>query len=102
MQSLAERFYEIGEPYAGGLFEQPDRSRFFAMPAHSACSGSVSKCRSIWAENSIRQERSTRIHLLSRLIFPIPSPLRWTGTDLRRRMRTAAALCARSMTACRC
>lgn len=29
MQSLAERFYEIGEPYAGGLFEQPDRSPFF-------------------------------------------------------------------------
>ncbi len=29
MQSLAERFYEIGEPYAGGLFEQPGRGPFY-------------------------------------------------------------------------
>lgn len=29
MQSLAERFYEIGEPYAGGLFEQPGRGSFY-------------------------------------------------------------------------
>jgi formate C-acetyltransferase len=26
---LAERFFEIGEPYAGGFYEAPDRDRFF-------------------------------------------------------------------------
>ena len=36
MQSLAERFYEIGEPYAGGLFEQPDRSPFFSLCPRTA------------------------------------------------------------------
>ena len=29
MNKKADLFYKIGEPYAAGLFEEPDRERFF-------------------------------------------------------------------------
>ena len=32
MNQIAELFYSIGEPYAAGLFEEPDKGYFYPHP----------------------------------------------------------------------